>query len=195
MTRDEILTLAREAGVMPLDHFYVTDVFLQRFVHLVEQRMIRDGYRKCAEGQRTTQFCGLLDAAVKAEREACAKVCEEQLTYFTPISCPDKISGCLVDHHGPVQRKKTATECAAAIRARGESRPAMRSSRSHGTLDSSCTRINSRTIRPSWRSSPNALPRPNANGSCSFSPGSTGTTHRNSGSSTGKCPAGPRRTA
>lgn len=71
MTRDEILTLAREAGVMPLDHFYVTDVFLQRFVHLVEQRLIRDGYRQCAKGQRTTQFCGLLADAVKAEREAC----------------------------------------------------------------------------------------------------------------------------
>ena len=37
-----------------------------------EQQMIRDGYRKCAEGQRTTQFCGLLDAAVKAEREKVA---------------------------------------------------------------------------------------------------------------------------
>ena len=71
MTRDEILRLAREAGVMPVEHFYVTDVFLQRFVHLVEQRLIREGYRQCAEGQRTTQFCGLLDAAVKAEREAC----------------------------------------------------------------------------------------------------------------------------
>ena len=72
MNRDEILTLAREAGVMPIDHFYVTDVFLQRFVHLIEQRLIRDGYRKCASGQRTTQFCGLLDAAVKAEREKVA---------------------------------------------------------------------------------------------------------------------------
>ena len=70
MNRDEILTLAREAGVMPLDHFYVTDVFLQRFVHLVEQRLIRNGYRQCAKGQRTTQFCGLLADAVKAEREA-----------------------------------------------------------------------------------------------------------------------------
>lgn len=74
MNRDEILRLAREAGVMPIDHFYVTDVFLQRFVHLVEQRLIREGYRKCAEGQRTTQFCGLLDAAVKAERERCCQI-------------------------------------------------------------------------------------------------------------------------
>ena len=98
MTRDEILILAREAGVMPLEHFYVTDVFLQRFVHLVEQRLIRDGYRKCASGQRTTQFCGLLDAAVKAEREECARLC-------------DHVPGLSIDG---------AKRVAAAIRARGE---------------------------------------------------------------------------
>jgi hypothetical protein len=61
-----------------------------------------------------------LRSAVLAEREACAKVCEEEQVYFTAIPCPDGISGCLVAHHGPVKRKKTATECAAAIRARGE---------------------------------------------------------------------------
>ncbi len=98
MNRDEILGLAREAGVMPLDHFYVTDVFLQRFVHLVEQRLIRDGYRQCAKGQRTTQFCGLLDAAVKAEREECARLC-------------DHVPGLSIDG---------AKRVAAAIRARGE---------------------------------------------------------------------------
>jgi hypothetical protein len=98
MNRDEILGLAREAGVMPLEHFYVTDVFLQRFVHLVEQRLIRDGYRKCASGQRTTQFCGLLDAAVKAEREECARLC-------------DHVPGLSIDG---------AKRVAAAIRARGE---------------------------------------------------------------------------
>jgi hypothetical protein len=98
MNRDEILGLAREAGVMPLEHFYVTDVFLQRFVHLVEQRMIRDGYRKCAEGQRTTQFCGLLDAAVKAEREACAE--------YVAQSFGNELVG--------------GQDVAAAIRARGE---------------------------------------------------------------------------
>ena len=93
MNRDEILTLARDAGVMPLDHFYVTDVFLQRFVHLVEQRLIRDGYRQCAKGQRTTQFCGLLADAVKAEREACAKVAES----YEPRCdvCPSGVSNAI----------------------------------------------------------------------------------------------------
>jgi hypothetical protein len=39
-------------------------------------QLIVDGWRRCATGQRSTQFCGLLEAAVLAEREACAKMCE-----------------------------------------------------------------------------------------------------------------------
>ena len=35
-----------------------------------------EGWRQCAKGQRTTQFCGLLEEAVRAEREACAKIAE-----------------------------------------------------------------------------------------------------------------------
>jgi hypothetical protein len=58
--------------------------------------------------------------AVTAEREACAEVCEEKQTYSMPISCPDGISGCCVNHVIPARREKTGTECAAAIRARGE---------------------------------------------------------------------------
>jgi hypothetical protein len=36
-----------------------------------------EGWRQCAKGQRTTQFCGLLEEAVRAEREACARLCQE----------------------------------------------------------------------------------------------------------------------
>jgi len=42
----------------------------------VEKGFYLAGYRRCAEGQRETQFCALLEAAVLAEREACAKVAE-----------------------------------------------------------------------------------------------------------------------
>lgn len=45
---------------------------------MTDDEMIRRGWRRCAVGQRTTQYCGQLEAAVAAEREACAKVCEEQ---------------------------------------------------------------------------------------------------------------------
>jgi hypothetical protein len=33
-----------------------------------------NGWRQCAVGQRETQHCGLLAAAVEAEREACIKI-------------------------------------------------------------------------------------------------------------------------
>jgi len=37
----------------------------------IEQEFKAAGWRRCAEGQNTTQFCTLLEAAVLAEREAC----------------------------------------------------------------------------------------------------------------------------
>ena len=46
--RDNFMRLARMANVVPVDHFYVTDVFLEKFAEMV-----------AAE-----------------EREACAKICE-----------------------------------------------------------------------------------------------------------------------
>jgi hypothetical protein len=62
------------------------------------------GYRRCAVNQRTTQFCGLLEAAVKAEREACAKACET-------VEC---------GYGMMIEERHTAQQCAAAIRKRGE---------------------------------------------------------------------------
>jgi len=55
-----------------------------------------------------------------AEREACAKVCDEKQTYSMPIPCPDGIEGCCVAHVVLARREKTGSECASAIRARGE---------------------------------------------------------------------------
>ena len=66
------------------------------------------------------RFAELVRAdAIAAEREACAKVCEEKQEYSMPIPCPDGISGCLVAHYIPARPEKTGSECAAAIRARG----------------------------------------------------------------------------
>ena len=50
--RDNFMRLAAMANAIPVDHFYVTDVFLEKFAEMV-----------AAE-----------------EREACAKVCESLLT-------------------------------------------------------------------------------------------------------------------
>jgi hypothetical protein len=68
--------------------------------------MITEGYRQCAEGQHTTQYCGLLEAAVKAEREACALIADEEFGSTLMI--------------GDAQPKhSSAWRIAAAIRARG----------------------------------------------------------------------------
>ena len=118
MTRDDIIRMAEHAGFgMPVQVFQFRAEELERFAVLVaaekEQQMIRDGWRKCAEGQRTTQYCGLLDAAVEAEREACAKVCEEQIkSYMSKQYTTDPLGG--------FRERFAAGQCAAAIRARGE---------------------------------------------------------------------------
>lgn len=104
MNRDEIIRLAREAGY----GWSLTDMHapaLERFAALVAAaereacaqvvedwhffsedprevaKEIRDGWRQCAVGQGTTQFCAMVEEAVKAEREACAKVCDSIDTY------------------------------------------------------------------------------------------------------------------
>ena len=60
-----------------------------------------------------------VEKAVAAEREACAKLCEEKTTCQIQIPCPDGKPGCLVFHAVEAKREKTGSECAAAIRARG----------------------------------------------------------------------------
>jgi hypothetical protein len=51
-----------------------------RFAALVaaaeRNRMISEGWRQCAQGQRTTQFCAVAEQARLEEREACAQVCD-----------------------------------------------------------------------------------------------------------------------
>ena len=95
MTRDDIIRMAREAGFTGwlAETPFVTASF-ERFAALV----------------------------AVAEREACAKVCEEKTAYQMQIPCPDGIPGCLVFHAIEAKREKTGSECAAAIRARGESK-------------------------------------------------------------------------
>ncbi len=106
MTRDDIIRLAREAGFIRVvaieEGGAVTTTVapieeLERFIALYEGRLVERGWRQCADGQTTTQYCGLLELAVAAEREACAQACEEAV---------------LKNWH--------AEDCVAVIRARGE---------------------------------------------------------------------------
>ena len=61
--RDNFMRLARMANAVPVDHFYVTDVFLEKFAEMV-----------AAE-----------------EREACAKVCEDYTDRYA--GCEDEGHG------------------------------------------------------------------------------------------------------
>jgi len=82
VTRDDTIKLAMKAGLLDKvdcsdDYFIPGDAFVEEieaFAELVaeaeRERMIVEGWRHCAEGQRTTQYCGLLEDAVKAERKA-----------------------------------------------------------------------------------------------------------------------------
>lgn len=76
MDRDTVIALAREAGWQYADG---DDGYnpLWRFAALIEAHLKEKGYRQCAKGQRTTQFCGMVEQAVKDEREECAQIAEE----------------------------------------------------------------------------------------------------------------------
>jgi hypothetical protein len=109
MTRDRIKMLLNVAITASNTQVWtVTEEQLEKFAELVaateRERMKSEGWRQCAAGQRTTQYCDLLELAVANEREACAKLCEDG-----PIP---KDSTTLT--HIP-----TLVGCAAAIRARG----------------------------------------------------------------------------
>lgn len=88
---EDIIRMARDAG--SIDSEDVIETVYATFAAAERERMISEGWRRCAVGQKTTQFCGLANVAVQAEREACAKVCDKWVT---------------------------AEDCAAAIRSRGE---------------------------------------------------------------------------
>jgi hypothetical protein len=92
MTRDDIIRMAREAGCVPVRHpnydndvqiFAAPDV-LERFAALVaateRERLLSTEIHSChADCQRFA--CVQTRKAVEAEREACAKVCEEMFSH------------------------------------------------------------------------------------------------------------------
>jgi hypothetical protein len=69
MTQDEIIEMARQAGLLGGPVFAQG---LERFAKLVAEK-VADGVSKHAETHRLDD----IEIAVAAEREACAKVCEE----------------------------------------------------------------------------------------------------------------------
>lgn len=82
-----ILELARQAGIS-IDKFGMgwnatsdeEGVDIEAFAALIRDDLIAQGYRQCAVGQGTSQFCGQPETAKKQVRiqviEECAKVCD-----------------------------------------------------------------------------------------------------------------------
>lgn len=69
MTRDDVICMAKESGWKRVGHnpdtgpeFPVLIGNLERFAKLHEQQMIRDGWRQCAVGQKTTQWCAYAES-------------------------------------------------------------------------------------------------------------------------------------
>ena len=77
----------------------------------IEQEFKADGWRRCAEGQGETQFCAMLEAAVLAEREACAELCDKLAKVQ---GRPGEIEHWQQGYH------EGANMCARKIRARGQ---------------------------------------------------------------------------
>jgi len=128
MTQDEIIEMARQADVqirIYCDDIGVPMLELEAFAKLVAAKAVAKDRKEfdidelCARQNKIGYKQGYR-AGQLAEREACAKVCEEKKTYSMPTPCPDGILGCCVAHYVPVSRMKDARECADEIRARGE---------------------------------------------------------------------------
>ena len=106
MTRDEIIRMAREAWGSDHEIFWFDDCGIERFAALVAaaERAARQAAQIENEAlkARIARADVELHRAVIAEREACAKVADGQIERWTD----DRARYC-------------ASECAAAIRARG----------------------------------------------------------------------------
>jgi hypothetical protein len=115
MDREEIIKLTQEAGL-----YLATDVhwmpiigleYAEKFAALVAAAECErnDAYIKSLhesvswQAERVIACLKALEKAVLAEREACAKVCEE-----------------VGERRQHLMHKHTSSECAAAIRARGQ---------------------------------------------------------------------------
>jgi hypothetical protein len=91
MNKEDIIRMAREAGANyygtgeeGVTAFMLRDEAIERFAALVaaaeREHIISDGWRQCAQGQRTSQFCAVAEQARREEREACAKLIESRKT-------------------------------------------------------------------------------------------------------------------
>ena len=99
MTRDDILKMARQACHPHEKAIFASpwgDEWVLKFAEMLKQHLSYDGIHTCHD-QCQRPACVAITEAVQREREACAKVCDEHWRF-----------------------NGSASECADAIRARGE---------------------------------------------------------------------------
>jgi CTP:molybdopterin cytidylyltransferase MocA len=100
MTQDEIIEMAKQAGLLPCQGIHMGD--LKAFAKLVaekEREQLTDAAMKAAEKA--------VDLAIALEREACAKEADKRLYDFTMLTSNPPQNG-------------SAWSIASAIRARGQ---------------------------------------------------------------------------
>ena len=97
MTQDEIIEMAREAGLFYMDYIRVDSMKqLEDFAHLVADKATEE-----ANAKANASWTLMCKKMVAIEREACARVCDE------------------IDKRNYIHQDNAA-KCAADIRARGE---------------------------------------------------------------------------
>lgn len=110
MTRDDIIRMAREAGKVRLGVEYMPLEVFERFAHLVAAAE-REAFDAKYPIQLThDQYNAVINAALKDEREACAKVCEKMKVGKSSMRMhQDYLDGV----------RRGISQCAFAIRERG----------------------------------------------------------------------------
>ena len=89
MTQDDVIEMAREAGLFYMDYIRVDSMKqLEDFAHLVADKATEEANAKANESW--TLMCKKM---VAIEREACAKVCDEvgEHPSLTPQHCAESI--------------------------------------------------------------------------------------------------------
>ena len=78
MKREEIINLAEDSRItIRVDGNYSGSAEdLERFSSAIEAHLISEGYRQCAKGQRTTQWCGQVDEKNKIIAAQQARIAE-----------------------------------------------------------------------------------------------------------------------
>lgn len=108
MTQDEIIEMAREAG-LPEAIIEMTPIAFERFAKLVEEKATEK-----ANARANASWTLMCEKMVAFEREACAKVCEKQIKIFLS---PQYATG---QPLSSFRERHAVASCVEAIRARGE---------------------------------------------------------------------------